>query len=182
MAFLGSVNAAWRLGPSRTPRARVGSWRPRVVTVAFLLLPACKNPCDTLAERVCGDLDAADCQLWIADSSLSEGMLPLDDPARRRSSVAGPTCRKWLANETYESRTLPIVRERVARARRSGARVPTPLDGAAGAEPIASLPPLSQYALFPAALALIAFAVWFGHRKLRKVSVAPRGRLSTPPP
>lgn len=140
----------------------------------------CKNPCDELAERVCADLGTEDCQLWISDATVSTGMLPLDDPEDRRPSLAGPRCEAWLAHATYESRTLPTVRERIGRARAAGAAPPF-VDSKAE-DPVAQFPPVAQYAFFPAALVLVAVATWLGHRKLKRVSMRPpRDRLPTLP-
>jgi hypothetical protein len=148
---------------------RAKSWWRIVPRVALsLALWGCQNPCDELAERVCRDLEPADCALWVSDATISAGLLPLDDPMSRRQSVAGPRCKTWLTAENYASFTLPTVRARLAGARAAGnpgpgaPRAPTADDG------VAALPPAAQYVFFPAALLLVAVATWLAHRKLRK--------------
>jgi hypothetical protein len=151
--------------------------------VAALALAGCQNPCDELAERVCGDLEPADCELWIADATVSAGLLPLDDPMSRRQSVAGPRCKAWLTEDNYAHFTLPTVRARIQGARAAGRAGPGAPRELIADDGVAALPPAGQYVLFPAALVLIASVTWRLHRKLRKATLGgtPRDRLWTPP-
>jgi hypothetical protein len=101
----------------------------------------------------------------------------------RRQSVAGPTCRAWLTEDNYAHFTLPTVRARVQAARAAGRAGPGAPRQQTADDGVAALPPVGQYALFPAAVVLIAIVTWRVHRKLRRASLGgpPRDRLWTPP-
>lgn len=147
-------------------RRRLGSrarWRAVIAVpfVAVLMLGArCANPCTDLHEQVCEQLSRADCEVWLANPAISNGMLPGEDYASRRAGVANTTCRLWLHEENFDRYTMPTIRWRIAFARNPSAagRAPAIAQMAAPGDPL-GLPPFLYYAIGP--IAMIAIFVWW---------------------